>query len=79
MISIICSLLISLSSFGGKHITYTGQVVKIENGIVTFKTETGETTFKIKGLSKADAKHVAKETGTKKTITLNIPTESLSK
>jgi hypothetical protein len=79
MISILCSLLISLSSFAGKHITYTGQVVKIEAGVVTFKTETGDTTFKIKGLSKADAQQVAKETGTKKTITLNIPAESLSK
>tara|TARA_B110001454_G_scaffold124375_1_gene116045 strand:+ start:29485 stop:29724 length:240 start_codon:yes stop_codon:yes gene_type:complete len=79
MISIISTLLISLFSFAGKHITYTGQVVKIESGVVTFKTDSGETTFKIKGLSKADAQQVAKETGTKKTITLNIPIETLSK
>lgn len=79
MKSLVLSLLTSVFVLAGSHLTLTGQVTKIESGIVTLKTEKGDKVFKLKALSKDEAQQVTKETGTKKTITLNVPIESLSK
>lgn len=73
MSSVILSLLLSYSALAGTHFTFTGQVIKIESGIVTLKTKTEEKMFNLKSLSKEEAQLVTKSTGLKKTITVHVP------
>lgn len=69
----------AINSMASAYFRYEGKILRVEQGFVILKTESGEKKIALKNLNPEDTRLVKKETGSKKTVILNVNPDLLIK